>query len=116
MPRLITSPVPEFPGTITLCDPLTLQQCYTISVAFETIKVNSEDETSTRSKKAYARSRDILDALIACSEKWEIQGQPEKPTQETFIGSPVDKTNTLLTWAFSELQKIYFGEIVVPNG
>lgn len=111
MPRIITSPIPEFPGTITLCEPLTLAQCYSVSVAFETMSGKHD----TKSGHVYARNLDILKALIACTERWDIAGQPEKPTEETFIASPVDKSNNLLSWAFAELSRIYFGEQIVPN-
>lgn len=116
MAKVITSTIPEFPGTITLCEPLTLAQCYVISIAFETININKNNKDGKRSDKAYAKNKDILDALIACSERWDITGQPEKPTQETFVASPVEKSNALLSWAFSKLSEIYFGEQLVPNG
>lgn len=111
MPKIITSPIPEFPGTVTLCDPLNLEQGYHISVALESATITGEG----RARKAFAHNKDVFEALEACVEKWEIQGQPDKPTYETFVASPATPAQRLLNWMFRELTKIYFGEIAVPN-
>jgi hypothetical protein len=111
MPKIITSPVPEFPGTITLCNPLTLAQCVMVEIGFGNI--GSPDAE----KKVWVspRDQDALAALLACSEHWDIKGQPERPTLETFIATPRIPTHRLIIWAFRELKDIYFGELAVPN-
>lgn len=113
MPKTITSPVPEFPGTITLCDPLTLAQCH----AIETALGDPNDVASGDNKRVWLTASDMqsLPAVLACSESWNIQGQPEKPTMDTFIATPRRASHDLIAWAFRELTLIYFGEFAVPN-
>jgi hypothetical protein len=107
------SPVAEFPGTITLISPLNLEQGYYVSIAIEGAVSSANGDS--RAKRAYANNQDCLAALIACSECWNIQGQPEKPTMETFAASPMRPASDLLAWAFRELRTIYLGELKVPN-
>lgn len=111
MTKTITSTIPEFPGTITLSSPLNLSQGYHIAVALETASAADD----SRAHKSYATNTAILQALAVCSEGWDIAGQPEKPTVETFVASPAQPANRLLSWAFSQLTDIYFGERKVPN-
>lgn len=111
MTKTITSTIPEFPGTITLSSPLNLSQGYHIAVALETASAADD----SRAHKSFATNSAILEALVACSEGWDITGQPQKPTVETFVASPARPANQLLSWAFGELTDLYFGERKVPN-
>lgn len=113
MPKTITSPVPEFPGTLTLSAPLTLAQCY----AIETALGDPNEIAGSEQKRIWLTASDMqsLPALIACVENWNIQGQPEQPTLETFIATPRRASHDLIAWAFRELTQIYFGEFAVPN-
>jgi len=113
MSNTITSPVAEFPGTLVLRAPLNLEQCHRIAVALETASAKGAE--AEREDRRYASNQETLRALIACVEKWEIQGQPEAPTLETFNASPVVPVQRFLTWALGELIDIYFGELTVPN-
>lgn len=56
-----------------------------------------------------------LPALIACVEKWEVEGLPDKMTVETFPLTPRSKSSQFVELVFDAIRQVYNGEIEVPN-
>ena len=110
MPKVITSPLPRWQGSVTLADPLTLPQVELIEAAFEPLK-NIPD-----SGQVYLTALDKpqIPAILACVEKWELTDFPA-PTLETFPMTPRKATHDLIAWIFGELRRIYIGELDTPN-
>jgi hypothetical protein len=107
MSRAIESPVKRWPGRITLPDYLTAPQ----DAAFEdarTEAANFGDDQFAHFSNAW------LPGILACVEKWELQGFPENPTPETFPKTPRGPFAELLAWIIGEIAKLYEDD-PVPN-
>ena len=107
MSKVITSPVPEYPGTVTLSDPLTFPQ----AIAFNRGRAKaqaSDDQIDT-----FYQS---LIAVMPCVEKWDIQGlPPEKQTPDTFPVYPINTTSALIGWIVHEVITLLFRPADIPN-
>lgn len=55
-----------------------------------------------------------LPAIIACVEKWNIEGL-EGVTLETFPASPRKDSHDFIDWLFKEILAVYLGEVAIPN-
>lgn len=132
MSAVKVSTVPEFPGSITLPDRLTMAQVNLIDQSFiEDDKASREgrgnvtvlvDDPEHPGQKIDLVSRlysvgdqICLKALLAIVEIWSIQDCPANPTLETFPGSPRQASHNLIRWAWNELVKIYNGAMEIPN-
>jgi hypothetical protein len=109
--KVITSPSKRWPGSVTLCDPLTLPQVELIEAALEMPKDVSEDGRVFLT----VLDKPQLPAVLACVEKWELQNFPDSPALETFPMTPRKASHDLISWIFVELRKIYLGELEIPN-
>ena len=109
MPKIITSPVKHFPGTVTLSDPLTFSQCFAIEDALE-VSLKLEKETTLR-RYYYA----LLPGVLACIEKWELDNFPAIVARENFPASPKKPVSELISWLIAEISKLYLGEVEIPN-
>lgn len=56
-----------------------------------------------------------LPAIFTCVEKWELQNMPENLSAENFPASPRKESHKLIEWLFGEIQKVYLGELDIPN-
>lgn len=74
---------------------------------------NAEGEATI---KTYLVDERMLPAVIACVEKWELQGFPEIVTADTFPATPRGESHELVKWLFAEIHRIYIGELTIPNG
>ncbi len=107
MSKIITSPVPRWVGTVTLCDPLSEPQCVAIERALADVEARSKaDPPPTRSE---------LDAILApavlqCIEKIDLKDWPGY-----FPGSPKVSSAKLLGWLVEEILKLYQEADEVPN-
>lgn len=97
-------------GTVTIFDRLVLPQVELIEAALF-------DEPPVKSDKVKLTDLDRpkLPALIACVEKWEINGFPEPVTVDNFPLSPRRETHNLIEQIFREIAKVYNGELEIPN-
>ena len=110
MPKVITSPVKRFPGTVTLSDPLTFPQVIAFQDAIGDVQELEEGE-KTWPKMLYA----LLPGIIACVEKWELEGVSEHPTVDTFPGTPLMSAGKLVDWLQGEVTALLVEAETVPN-
>lgn len=95
----------KWAGTVTIADPLTIPQVQLIEAAF----VEHEGTLYTSTLDA-----EKLPAIFACVTEWNLRGL-EIVTLETFPATPRKESHRLIDAIFSELIKIYVGEVEVPN-
>ena len=117
MPRVLNSPVARWPGSITLSDPLDISQVMAIDEA-------KDAEYDVKPSKAMSaiRGEDLvwtsgldharLPAILVCVEKWELENFSVEPK---FPATPRNESHQLVDFLWKELQKIYDGEVAVPN-
>lgn len=103
--KIITSPVPEFPGTIELPDFLTLPQVVDYSEAMESVK---DDKNWTKAFK-------LLPHQLKITGSWHIQGLDEHPNPDTFPFTPAQPPAALLSWLNLEIVQMVVGERQIPN-
>lgn len=107
MSKIITSPVLEFPGTITLSDKPGLPM----------VELFLEARFMPRDTLAHRQERN--DALFATVtrfvEKWDIKGQPETVTRENIVATPFLATQELISWLVEEVYNLCIGERIVPK-
>ena len=117
MPRQITSPVEKWPGTVTLCDPLTFPQVVGLQDAFADVETAREKAQVKNRVLTQAKLDSILlEPVCACVQKWELDGFPEDVSVETFPATPQKPAAELVAWLIGEVMKIYTGETApVPN-
>lgn len=108
MPKIITSPVSQWQGTVTIADPLYLPQVEAIEAAFD-FKPDGEKVWLS------VLDKNKLPAIFACVEKWNLENFPDAPTLETFPLSPRPASTKLITWLWQEICAVYLGEVIVPN-
>lgn len=104
MPKIITSPVDKFPGTVTLHDPLYGPQVLPFERALNAVSKREEGDTISDGDLL------MLSGVLPCVEKWDIQGVPDEPTADTFPMTPKRAASNLIRWVFDEVCKIYAGE------
>lgn len=107
MSKVIVSPVARWPGSVTICDPLTEPQCATIERALA--------DAQARSKSKPLPTRSELDVILAsavleCIEKIELENWPGY-----FPGTPKISSARLLGWLVDEILKLYQEAEEVPN-
>jgi hypothetical protein len=108
MPKVITSPVKRFPGTVTLSDPLTFPQVIAFQDALGAV---GELEKTTWARLRYA----LLPGIISCVEKWELEGVSEHPNIDTFPCTPLVSAGKLVDWLQEEVTALLVEAETVPN-
>lgn len=106
MSKVIESPVKRFPGRVTLSDPLTMPQYMAWVDAAQAAELVDHP-----AKKQVA----YLPGVLACVEKWELTGIPEKPTVDTFPASPAQSSVKLVFVLVNAIWEIVNAEDEVPN-
>lgn len=114
MSKVLTSPIPAFEGTIQLPARLTILQCSEIDKAFGNPNDLLSDNKSERVWYSVSDMR-VIPALLACVEKWNIKDFPENLSLENFPATPRAESHKFISWVWSELKDIYFGERNIPN-
>lgn len=111
MPKVVTSPVKRWSGTVTLADPLTIAQVQKIEEALTPPESGADG-------KVWISALDAgkIPALIACAMEWKLEDFPEAVTLDTFPASPRKDSHALVEALFAELIRIYAGEVEIPNG
>lgn len=113
MPKVLESPVNEFPGTITLPDHWNLEQC----LLWESVR--DEVEEIAEKARAEGKQAESLAALYGaytkafpmCLESRDIQGWGD-----FFPFTPRMPSAKLIKWIADEMNKYYYGIVDVPNG
>ena len=106
MPRVIDSPVKQFPGQVELPDAVTFPQY----IAYQDALTAAREENGARQNFA------LLPGLLACVLAWRLENVPEHPTVETFPASPPVAVSRLLAWIIAELSKMIHAADDSPNG
>lgn len=118
MPIIVSSST-HWKGTVTLADYFNHEQVTLIEDAFslpEELKDQAELFKSVMDKKKVA-------AILKCVTEWHIVSAEDKkippfpnpPTADTFPFTPRPASSKFIEWLFSEVRKIYFGELQIPN-
>jgi len=106
------SPVKKFPGHVILPEFLTLPQVRLFEDALDL----DDLETKANGKvwmSVIAEKR--LPVIFACVDEWHIEGVPENPELDTFPMTPIVPAGQLVDWLFSEINKVWIGEIESPK-
>jgi hypothetical protein len=107
MSKVITSPVEEFPGTVTLYDPMTLPMV----LAF-----NRGSKAAGEAEDALEKISLHLPGILGCVEKWDIEGvPPDRQNVANFPFTPLAPAIRLMSWLISEVNKVMFATAEVPN-
>lgn len=110
MPKVITSPVERWAGSVTIADPLTMPQAHAIEAGME------NPVTDDNGRVWLSLIDDMkLPAILMCVEKWDLKDFPETVTKDNFPASPRRDSHKLIDWIFNELLSVYMGEAIVPN-
>lgn len=116
MPKQKKSPASKFPGHIVLPDGLVFEQYAAWQDAvFEAIEIEQEIAGGNTTRKPRDKDLAILRGICACVSEWHIEGQPEKPTPETFLFTPREQSMELIAWLFTCIRDLVSGEESTPN-
>jgi len=99
----------KWAGSVEIADPLTIPQVQLIEAGLTPPEKNADGTVWTS-----AIDSGKLPALFGCITKWELKGL-EGVTLETFPATPRKASHALVDFLFSELVKIYAGDVEVPN-
>lgn len=109
MPKTITSPVKEFPGTITLKQPLMMEEALALEEAIDQVREMQKTYKAEGKKLSRIKTDAIyIPALCLCIEKAEIAGLDEHPQKIPF--TPRLASARFISWLVNELMTIYIGE------
>ena len=109
MSKVITSPSKRWPGSGTIADPLTLPTVESIEAAMDFSPKEGEKIWLT------ILDKEKMPAILACTEKWELENFPSDPTMENWPLSPRPASHKLINWLWEEIRNVYIGELEVPN-
>ncbi len=113
MPKIITSPIPRWTGTVTIAEPLTMPQALEI----ERCRAVEKEGLSKAPSENFKEFRQALNmsgkvpVIKLCVEKWEL----ENFTPDPFPASPKNDIHKLIDWLCREIETVYFGDAFVPN-
>ena len=94
MGRVVTSPVKRWAGTVTLQEPLTFPAYIAWSDAVRSAAEHRDD---------YLRyTAALLPGILACVEKWELQGFSPDP----FPATPRKSSDQLVAWLVREIRVV----------
>lgn len=118
MGKVITSPVKKWPGTVTLCDPLSLPQVVEVRKALESaIEVAGSGETDKDGDRIIADlaayHNELLPAFLSCVEIWELEGLENPPNP--FPGTPRASAAELMNWLSTEVIALFAEAETAPN-
>lgn len=112
MSKEIKSPVKKWPGTVTLCDPLSLPQVVKIQNALESAKELAEDGNLDKLGLAEFHN-ELLPAFVPCVEKWDLEGIEDPPNP--FPATPRVSAAKLMSWLSTEVVALFNEAEEVPN-
>lgn len=107
MPKILTSPVKRFPGTVTLPDGYTFPEI----IAFDKALAVARTDGLSNMEQWHA----ILAGLLPCVSAWALDGVPANPTPDTFPATPRVSVTRLVSWLYDEVSKAQVDEGDTPN-
>jgi hypothetical protein len=122
MQKTLHSPILDFPGTVILPDMLILPQVLAwndMLVAKDEVRdaVPKDRKLTLSENRKWIGKIDAvyLPVVFGIVLEWHIEHIPEAPTVETFPLTPRLASAQFLAWLVGEIQKVYDGEIQIPN-
>jgi hypothetical protein len=110
MSKVIISPIERYKGSVTIADPLTIPQAQAVERGMVSPTIDADGKVWL----SFYDGNQIY-GVIACVEKWSLENLPDNLTVDSFPASPRKETHQLIDWIYSEIQKVYFGELLIPN-
>lgn len=98
-----------------MADPMTMPQVKAFEEAKQSTQERIDEFKEGSSIKKYIVSESMLPAVCACVQEWHIENFPETVTPDNFPMSPIAESHNLIRLIFGEINKIYLGEITIPN-
>jgi hypothetical protein len=102
MSKVITSPVEQFSGEVTLHDPLTYPQLFAFQDAMDAATVLREEEEAS----IYVWNYAILPGIFACVENWDLKNVSNGATPETFPSTPALASVETISWLVGEIASL----------
>lgn len=106
MSKVLTSPVEEYSGTVTIPDRLTAPQYMAYKKTSREIQAAGDDYDEL--------AITALPGCLALVEKWDVEGL-ENPTFETFPMTPIVPAVRFLLFVWGEINKLVVPAIESPN-
>ena len=111
MPKIITSPVTKWPGTVTLPDWLSFQQ----EAAWEEVIEGLEGEQvlglAAKAKSALL----FVPVITGIVQSWDLGGGfPCPPTLDTWPATPKISSALLLAWLIGEISAMHNEATTIP--
>jgi hypothetical protein len=98
MPKVITSPVERFPGSVTIADPMRIDQAQAMDRALKDIRKAGKDALQSDVDAC------AIPAIMASVEKWDLAGV------DGFIpASPRVDSAMLINWLFTQILHVFTG-------
>ena len=122
MPKTLHSPILDFPGTVILPDMLILPQVLAwndMLIARDEVGdgVPKDRKLTLSENRKWIGKIDAvyLPVVFEIVKEWHVEHIPEHPTIETFPLTPRLPSAQFIAWLVGEIQKVYDGEIEIPN-
>ncbi len=107
MSKILTSPVEEYAGTVTIPDRLTAPQYMEYKKTSKEIGESNREELDELAMAA-------LPGILALVETWNITGI-EKPSLETFPMTPIVPCIRFLLFVWGEINALVMPALDAPN-
>jgi hypothetical protein len=114
MPKIITSPVKRWPGTVTLLDPIPFPAYNAWTDAIEAAQVKKENLTTLDAAIIPELAQALLPGIMAMVIKWDLAGL-ENVTVATFPAAPRQPSIRLLVWLIGEIVTLVNAEDADPK-
>lgn len=105
--RIFQSPVKRFPGSVNLPDAYTFSQLIAWEQALDAAQADGQSNNQ--------QWQALLPGILACVERFEINGLPEQPTVDTFPATPRKSVGLLLRWLIDCVGAVIAEDEDAPN-
>jgi len=110
MPKVLTSPVERWPGTVVLPDYFNFGQL----MAWDHAMLAAQ-EVIERSGTWTEVDKVLLSGFLACVTEWKLSSFPESVSVETFPAHPRKARRKLFSWLTDEITRAIAEGDEVPN-
>lgn len=107
--KTIKSPSKKWPGEVVLSDPLTFPQVLKLEEALREAQAAGDNISMTRMNYL------LLPGILACVERFNLDGFPETVTADTFPATPRVASAELIAWLINEVMDLYRNAVEIPN-
>ena len=122
--KKVISPSTRWTGHVLLHDPLNLDMVFAIEEAQDKateieeskfLKKVSEAGVSIGTTWSSKSDALLIPVFLKCVSEWHLDNFPETPDADNFPASPRKDVRVLIDWLWDEINKVYTGEVEVPN-